>query len=755
MQGIKSLVRKLLVLIFLFTAATISQASGGWEIVRKADCPIPYVKKVKFIDQNHGWVMGLYDLLYTNDGGETWQKCDFGLPEPSGSCPFYENPAPFFCNVYFINPECGWLADAYCRVLHTDDGGESWHWQCPRGQLECGFGHRILDIFFIDLQTGWAVGDSGSVYRTTDGGENWESAESGVSDHLKTVCFRDSLTGWAIGSEVVLKTADGGKTWQRPEGDAGHGAHEMVFFNQRDGVICGRKSFWVTADGGRTWEERSIPMPPDKWVECSSFISPDNGWIVVHEIVIGNRKGSQILKTTDGGKSWKKFAVPMHDWIADICFADQDHGWAASNSNGIILATNDGGATWQWQVENDAGILRDLHFIDRNNGWAIGAEGLYHTVDGGISWRLNPDMPGSAVYFHNKQVGWVMCGKSIFYTSDGGNSWQKQLAVTSDKCLYEFFFVDQYRGWALARYATGTELYRIKDGGGSWQLIFSSPRYDFDSICFTDSLTGYMVTEPANITWVTPPVTRPLTIYRTTDGGEHWSVQYEGDILPQCDVEITFVDKEYGWAIAALGVIVHTTDGGKTWQRQTVPGGIYLSKISFADRQNGWIAGWPNYTWDLDGAFLHTSDGGETWVVEPEPLFKGQWEDIYFLDKDHGWACGWGGRILKYTNHTSAVETETSSPPIDSRLYGNYPNPFNATTAILYRIGKTDDVELTVFDMLGRKVRSLCHGMQPAGEHRVTWNGKNESGEEVGSGIYLLHLRAGEFTAVRKMCLIR
>ncbi len=93
--------------------------------------------------------------------------------------------------------------------------------------------------------------------------------------------------------------------------------------------------------------------------------------------------------------------------------------------------------------------------------------------------------------------------------------------------------------------------------------------------------------------------------------------------------------------------------------------------------------------------------------------------------------------------------------PSRFRLYQNYPNPFNPNTAIAFDLLRECRVMITIYDLAGRKVRSLWNSTLPAGSHRVEWPGDNDLGESVASGIYLYRITTGEFTAVRKMILMR
>jgi len=90
-----------------------------------------------------------------------------------------------------------------------------------------------------------------------------------------------------------------------------------------------------------------------------------------------------------------------------------------------------------------------------------------------------------------------------------------------------------------------------------------------------------------------------------------------------------------------------------------------------------------------------------------------------------------------------------------TRLSGNYPNPFNPTTTIAYEVASEGYVVIDVFSIKGQRVRSLVNGMHSAGGHKVVWDGHDESGRSVSSGIYFYRMAAGDYVAVRKMVMLK
>ena len=104
----------------------------------------------------------------------------------------------------------------------------------------------------------------------------------------------------------------------------------------------------------------------------------------------------------------------------------------------------------------------------------------------------------------------------------------------------------------------------------------------------------------------------------------------------------------------------------------------------------------------------------------------------------------------------AAVNAGPTTIPDDMVLFQNYPNPFNPSTTIRYRLSEASTrVRLEIFDLLGRKVRSLVDQAQAAGEYTVEWDGRDMLGNPVASGHYVITLSAGQFSQSRRMLMIR
>jgi hypothetical protein len=113
-------------------------------------------------------------------------------------------------------------------------------------------------------------------------------------------------------------------------------------------------------------------------------------------------------------------------------------------------------------------------------------------------------------------------------------------------------------------------------------------------------------------------------------------------------------------------------------------------------------------------------------------------------------AADWDAAMLEI-----GVDIAKAQVPGRFALHQNYPNPFNAQTIIKYDLPKASHVEITIYNILGQRVRHLVESEQPAGFHQVVWDGKNTQGNGVASGVYFYRIEAAGFTQSKKMVLLK
>jgi Tol biopolymer transport system component len=141
------------------------------------------------------------------------------------------------------------------------------------------------------------------------------------------------------------------------------------------------------------------------------------------------------------------------------------------------------------------------------------------------------------------------------------------------------------------------------------------------------------------------------------------------------------------------------------------------------------------------------------------PLLSPDGEYLFFNSQksgDLGYNAYWvKSSVIQKFHPSGVVEHETVSLPEDFRLHQNFPNPFNPTTTIEFDIYKTSLVRLEVYNVLGRLVKSLVNEMKNPGEYSITWEGRDDAGHSVSSGLYFYRLTCGKFSQVHRALLLK
>ena len=115
-------------------------------------------------------------------------------------------------------------------------------------------------------------------------------------------------------------------------------------------------------------------------------------------------------------------------------------------------------------------------------------------------------------------------------------------------------------------------------------------------------------------------------------------------------------------------------------------------------------------------------------------------------------------RVGLDTADCEGLQLELSSAitsPETFRLHQNYPNPFNPVTTLQYDLPENANVNITIYDMMGRQVKTLVNGSQTAGYRSIQWNANNDRNEPVSAGLYLYSIAAGNFRQTKKMILLK
>lgn len=141
---------------------------------------------------------------------------------------------------------------------------------------------------------------------------------------------------------------------------------------------------------------------------------------------------------------------------------------------------------------------------------------------------------------------------------------------------------------------------------------------------------------------------------------------------------------------------------------------------------------------------LYDAGNFSSLYISNMPEYFGDTLDIRFLYN-----------AITFNYQFTSLDYNENLLPNSFLLEQNFPNPFNPVTQINYRLFRTSNVDLSIYSQLGEKVTTLINENQSMGIHQVQWDGRNQEGISVSSGIYFYRLKAGPFIKMRKMLLLR
>jgi subtilisin family serine protease len=135
-------------------------------------------------------------------------------------------------------------------------------------------------------------------------------------------------------------------------------------------------------------------------------------------------------------------------------------------------------------------------------------------------------------------------------------------------------------------------------------------------------------------------------------------------------------------------------------------------------------------------------------------------ESIFVIDvkrpaQAYEWYCYLGTWNRSGNIYQATPNNDNNAPQPVTALYGNYPNPFNPETIIRFELAKPGLVTLDIFNQKGQLIKTLLNTEFPAGFHQITWNGTDQNGSPVSSGIYYYRMRSGKYSSTRKMILMK
>ncbi|MGE5847035.1 MAG: T9SS type A sorting domain-containing protein, partial [Ignavibacteria bacterium] len=279
-----------------------------------------------------------------------------------------------------------------------------------------------------------------------------------------------------------------------------------------------------------------------------------------------------------------------------------------------------------------------------------------------------------------------------------------------------------------------------------------------------------------SIIFFAPPWARiippPVVIYTCGSNGNILKSPHNGDYwisqntpTSQTLNSIYFFDKDNGFAVGDSGTILYTSTGGvSTTNNPPAPFSLIYppnEDIRPVPRSIGFM--WHKAD-DPDGdlvkyTVLISGDSCASWnsngltedtllQVHSPAQVPGRY--FWMVVANDGMHATAGSEIFTFTIYILSDAEDGDNIPDEFALHQNYPNPFNPTTRIKYELPEKSDVQLIVYNALGEKAAELVDEFQKAGRYEVEWNGSGFT-----SGIYFCSIKAGNFSKVQKLVLIK
>jgi photosystem II stability/assembly factor-like uncharacterized protein len=265
----------------------------------------------------------------------------------------------------------------------------------------------------------------------------------------------------------------------------------------------------------------------------------------------------------------------------------------------------------QWTILSRPGVNNSIIKLSQNNILIFNTDSFLKSTDGGVSWGLPQVLP---------------------YSIKGGVK-----------------FVDSLYGWAMEG-GNGTGILRTTNGGNNWQKVVPQNVFNVNAISFIDRNNGVGVGNSG-------------LLLRTSNGGVNWSVTTNSN-LGQC-LGVCMINSNKGFAYSnEVDSIFKTTNGGITWKHIFLATSHIVDQMMFLDDLNGYcISKYSN--------IFKTTDGGETWINYSLPYTGTNYDGLFFINVDRGFAYDRGGKIYMTTNGASSWTLVRPGPNLSTFNHSN------------------------------------------------------------------------------------
>lgn len=764
---------------------------------------------INFIDANVGVAIadgnGGY-TWYTHDGGATWTFVEVASLFPIGaaSTRIYDvngyGNGMFVIGGYhytiFVSSDSGqtytavgdinygyvryeyvdiidantFIAVAAGHTVKTTDGGTT------LDTLAVGSGQSIKFAQLLDADNGYIFCSYGQWFKTTNGGASFSPLLDWPQISLWGLAFPEEgkivSTSWG-GGEITF-SVDGGLTWTYPEnlttGSPGN-LYEVEFIDVNTGFIGGGSgTLKKTTDGGATFTQIENPMilVANKHINSLRYYDANT-------IYAGGSSG-YVMQSTDGGATWSDTKINSST-VYDIWALDANTILASESSGKFCYGVFDGGAVVTDSLAIDVGgnamraveVRGDVVIVPASTG-----EIFRTTLDdlpGLVSVFTDPD--GDDLYdveFVDDTTAYVVGenGK-IYMSTDAGLTWTAMTSPTTTTLAK--VRLSGYELWAVGKEGTILKLDLFPPYELPISEEFTGGDFDLEwELNVTGGAGNLAIADSTGSAW-------DSHVGAFTDDGytgiAHVKNAVFGDFTISADVHI--IGPADINAPLYAGIAFRASHDDLAYYRF-----IYRNSSSSSHGQLK-LQGYDGAAWHISAAwdpgvdftaletgwhnFKITVEGNNFYAYIDDQLLPGcpYSDDTPFMTE------GYPG-IFKYNAGASTIlfdnflvtdpvpvvsVDDDPTLPVSFALHQNYPNPFNPVTTIRFDLPMADHIRIDIYNILGKKVRTLVNDYVPAGRQQVLWDSKDDFGRQAASGMYLYRISGERYHATKRMVLLK
>lgn len=352
--------------------------------------------------------------------------------------------------------------------------------------------------------------------------------------------------------------------------------------------------------------------------------------------------------------------------------------------------------------------------------------GVYRSTDGGVNWDTLYSTSdfisgGLRLFIHpnNHKILFLIYG-SLYKSTNGGQSWNYVFGANGPLVRLAINPKNPDIMYVTKTIPFGT-VYKTTNGGASW---FTCGNGLINELYFQAGPIDINPEYPDTVLLGTN-----TGLYCTTNGGNSWDSTSVKGFIPGINFHpklpnIAFASSTYDWTT------YKTTNSGLTWYKTVGSDGEFNRRMVF---DNAYL----NIIYNTEN--LKSIDTGNTWFKLDS--INNSWNDIDINNSLFPTLFATSGTygLHIYNDFTSALDEVVHNNQIFA-LHA-YPNPFNSSTNIQFSIPESQEITLKVFDILGREVKTLTQDKYfLPGSYKNYWNGTNEEGNSVSSGIYICQI---------------